>query len=434
MILSYHAMFIDENSGLYGVGSNTYGQLGINTETTSFSKEQKKIMDSVRQVATGLNHTIVLTMDNRVMTFGDNSKGQLGWSNTHSIESGYSPAYVTFPENVNIISIDAGLNHNVALDSKGDVWLWGDNTYGQCGVLNDSRVTGVNDIVYVPKKVVFSSLNKYSDRNIYTPVTELSNSDFTSSMNRGIYSVEASLEGAGVDFDGNSYDGANVYEVACGNNFTLIRKNNNVWAAGSNLHHQFTDNLGYATHQWVLMNEFLPNSGDKYDSDTIINTAIAGDNYIALLTKSKKVYVVGKLVMKDVNGYDVVKYSKMQRFKTDVNKLHYSPRGLLMNRRPIGATYDEVSELELDMTKGLFDTRNVIIEDIEFDINLDFPVLDFSIGIKYDIFVNGWKYLGTESTTFSNITDTMYTLDNENYGRTGTLGTIVDNGSDITIS
>ena len=78
---------------------------------------------------------------------------------------------------------------------------------------------------------------------------------------------------------------------------------------------------------------------------------------------------------------------------------------------------------------------NVIIEDINFDINLDFPVLDFSIGIKYDIFVNGWKYLGTESTTFSNLIDTMYTLDNEKYGRQDStiVGSVVDNG-DGTIS
>lgn len=49
--------------------------------------------------------------------------------------------------------VAAGLNHSLALDSMGQVWAWGDNSYGQLGISNDVLENGVSSLTY-PKRIL----------------------------------------------------------------------------------------------------------------------------------------------------------------------------------------------------------------------------------------------------------------------------------------
>ena len=136
MILSYHAMFIDEFANLYSIGNNSYGQLGVSNDKRIFESEPKKVFSNIIQSATGLTHTLAVTSDNRVLAFGDNKYGQLGINNGASSTS--TPTYVNFQETagtpVNIVQVECGLYHSIALDSDGNVWLWCSISDGQCGI------------------------------------------------------------------------------------------------------------------------------------------------------------------------------------------------------------------------------------------------------------------------------------------------------------
>ncbi|MGE5396210.1 MAG: Ig-like domain-containing protein [Chitinophagales bacterium] len=123
-----------KNGGaLWAWGYNSSGQLGIGATTTAkLSPVQVKGYDTdyisgVQAVCCGSNHVVALK-DGEVLTWGDNSKGQLGigtkTDKTRPVKIGNLS---------NVIAIAAGGNYSMALKSDGTVWAWGENTYGQLG-------------------------------------------------------------------------------------------------------------------------------------------------------------------------------------------------------------------------------------------------------------------------------------------------------------
>lgn len=81
----------------------------------------------------GDNHSLALSADGRLWTWGLGSSGALGHD---TIESQHTPQQVQALQNSPIVSVAAGGNHTVALSAKRRVYTWGNNTYGQLGVGN----------------------------------------------------------------------------------------------------------------------------------------------------------------------------------------------------------------------------------------------------------------------------------------------------------
>ena len=83
---------------------------------------------SIVQVAAGAYHSVCLSSDGSVWTWGLN----------HGTTSGGAiPPYYTAPRQVvglnDIVGIAAGGAHSVAIQSDGTIWAWGENGYGQLG-------------------------------------------------------------------------------------------------------------------------------------------------------------------------------------------------------------------------------------------------------------------------------------------------------------
>jgi len=75
----YHGLILTEKGTLYAQGGNYCGQLGLN----DFVKRKewtrvKKIPEGIKEVITGLQHSFLLTKDNKVYATGDNHNGRLG--------------------------------------------------------------------------------------------------------------------------------------------------------------------------------------------------------------------------------------------------------------------------------------------------------------------------------------------------------------------
>ena len=82
---------------------------------------------------------MALDKDGNVWSWGDNSFGQLGNGNFDYNYSG-APVRVLKPGDVpltNIVSIDAGFEHSLAIDRDDNVWVWGRNDEGQLGLGSD---------------------------------------------------------------------------------------------------------------------------------------------------------------------------------------------------------------------------------------------------------------------------------------------------------
>src|SRR3990170_490517 len=109
-------------------GDNQYGQLGDGTNIDSPVPVQVSGLANVVAVDGGVSHSIALKNDGTVWTWGLNNFGQLG----DGTQSGR-----TVPVQVSgltgIVGIAGGRHHSIALKNDGTVWTWGRNKEGQLG-------------------------------------------------------------------------------------------------------------------------------------------------------------------------------------------------------------------------------------------------------------------------------------------------------------
>jgi len=101
----------------------------------------------VVQIVGGAHHTLALTNAGGVWAWGDQTQGQLGNGVVKSPSNNLAHILTTPVEitrnftGSRIIRLAAGSNHNLALDSEGQVWAWGSSAYGQLGLGNTIRQT-----------------------------------------------------------------------------------------------------------------------------------------------------------------------------------------------------------------------------------------------------------------------------------------------------
>ncbi len=124
----WHSIMITKNKTVLSWGANWYGQLG-NKQTIKSNKPVKVIgLTNIISIDTGAAHNLALKDDGTVWAWGYNSYGQLG---DGTCISRNEPVKVNgLPK---IISIACGESHSLALDENGFVWAWGYNYKGQLG-------------------------------------------------------------------------------------------------------------------------------------------------------------------------------------------------------------------------------------------------------------------------------------------------------------
>ncbi|KAJ1511954.1 hypothetical protein HMI55_006414 [Coelomomyces lativittatus] len=89
--------------------------------------------EHVVDVAAGDNHALVLTHSGHVYAWGNCEHGQTGFLCHHSL-SGLAPRKLKFKRGRKIQRIACGSFHSLCIDDLGEVWTFGLNNFGQCGV------------------------------------------------------------------------------------------------------------------------------------------------------------------------------------------------------------------------------------------------------------------------------------------------------------
>lgn len=81
-------------------------------------------------------HSVLITADGRVMTWGRNDKGQLGLGDT---DTRVTPTVVQSLKDYKVIDAACGKGHTLFLTDKGAVLACGDNKMGQLGIGSQSQ-------------------------------------------------------------------------------------------------------------------------------------------------------------------------------------------------------------------------------------------------------------------------------------------------------
>ena len=111
--------------------------------TTAFTLSTTASVPAVSpMIAIGNNFMIVQTASGEIWGWGDNTYGVLGNAYFETTGSNITePTKITLPQNVTSVAISAGYDHVLMLASDGNVYAWGMNTSGQLGVNNGDMLT-----------------------------------------------------------------------------------------------------------------------------------------------------------------------------------------------------------------------------------------------------------------------------------------------------
>ncbi|CAD8057781.1 unnamed protein product [Paramecium sonneborni] len=109
---------------LYVMGDNKESQCGIDNQDYISKLTKINLPIVIREIACGLEHTLIVTNEGSIYAFGSNLKGQLGVEN---ISVACSPIQVQGIKNLNCIKIAAGEYHSCLVTDEHQAYQWGDN-------------------------------------------------------------------------------------------------------------------------------------------------------------------------------------------------------------------------------------------------------------------------------------------------------------------
>ncbi|MCF7924822.1 MAG: hypothetical protein K9L64_06955, partial [Candidatus Izimaplasma sp.] len=134
------AIAITSEDRLFSWGYNGFGQLGDNTTTSKSTPTEitnqfnLSTGETVTQVSLGQYHSLAITSEGRIFSWGSNINGQLGddTATFKLVPTDITSQFGLFPgETINHIS--SGESHSAAITSEGRLFIWGYNLYGQLG-------------------------------------------------------------------------------------------------------------------------------------------------------------------------------------------------------------------------------------------------------------------------------------------------------------
>ena len=115
-----HTIALTKDNKVYSWGNNTLAQLGLGHNNSV--KEPTEInLPNVISVSCGADHTIALTKDNKLYSWGENDEGELGLGHNNNVNE---PTEIKLP---NVISVSCGYSHTLAITKDNKIYSWGVN-------------------------------------------------------------------------------------------------------------------------------------------------------------------------------------------------------------------------------------------------------------------------------------------------------------------
>ena len=139
-----HNLALTTTGQIYCWGANVCGQLGIEIKKEGFPNPF--ILKSLNQIriktiSCGNGHSLALTYNGDVYSWGADGCGQLGHDGIYSLKiDNEQEPYLDYPKlienfkDIKIIDINCGSFHNSAIDNCGNVYMWGAGDKGQLGI------------------------------------------------------------------------------------------------------------------------------------------------------------------------------------------------------------------------------------------------------------------------------------------------------------
>lgn len=121
----HHSVVATESGEVFTWGSNREGQLGYTAvDTQPTPRRVSALKSKIVAVAAANKHTVVVSDNGEVFTWGSNKEGQLGYGTSNS-GLNYAPRLVEYLKGKVFIRATAAKYHTIALGVDGEVYTWG---------------------------------------------------------------------------------------------------------------------------------------------------------------------------------------------------------------------------------------------------------------------------------------------------------------------
>ncbi len=152
-----HSFALTDAGKIYSWGRNMNGELGLGYYDTPKTTPQLVSMPSgvekFTSIAAGYNHTLALTDTGDIYSWGINDVGQLGLGNKETPK--ITPQKVE-ANGIKFTDISAGYNHSLALTKDQKMYSWGRNFWGELGL----GTSGEGTEQINPQKIITELFNR----------------------------------------------------------------------------------------------------------------------------------------------------------------------------------------------------------------------------------------------------------------------------------
>lgn len=145
-----HVLLLTENGEVYAWGRNGEYQVG-NGKRKNVQQPVKLALSNIVQIAAGGKFSLALDEDGQLWGWGDNEHNEIAPGKDKTITT---PTKIDTGD-IDIAYIDACGGSVVLLDTQGVLWTWGRNDFHQLGYDTKGKQTSVPKAVPLPGKVTY---------------------------------------------------------------------------------------------------------------------------------------------------------------------------------------------------------------------------------------------------------------------------------------
>ena len=145
-----HSITLSNDGSLHSFGKNAQGQLGLGHNNNVSLPTPIPNLPRISKISCGCNFTICVDYDGFMWSFGENNSGQLGTGNKTNFN---------VPQKIEdippVLSVSCGFDYTLIITTDSNLWSWGRNNYGQLCL-------GDTESQMKPQKTSFSHISKIS--------------------------------------------------------------------------------------------------------------------------------------------------------------------------------------------------------------------------------------------------------------------------------
>ena len=151
----YNIIYVTKIDQVYGVGSNAFGLLGLGNDKPIRNPQiiPELCNKNISQFIIETRYILALNkISNEIYVWG--SVRTPGNSDTEKLERSFrKPDIMEYFSHINVTKIACGNDHLLVLNDQGEVYAWGNNTFGQVGSGNQDEYIYETILLEIPDKI-----------------------------------------------------------------------------------------------------------------------------------------------------------------------------------------------------------------------------------------------------------------------------------------